>query len=389
MSAQEGASLAVLLSEALGVSVERARRLLESRSTRLMRYKDLRYIVIRRDVAGHYEGTVVFLLPDGGYRVVEGYPHIQRVLLLSRAMPRHFIDYVVVEEKMDGHNVRVVKVEGRILAVTRGGYVCPYTTMRMRSKYGKALEQVFAELGDDAVLAGEVVGMENPYTRYHYPEAPYWDYFVFDVFDSEGRRLPVNERRRLIEEAGMRNVPLLARVHKDDWQEVAEIVAGLESAGREGVVLKDPEYRVEPLKYTTSYINTRDIMEGMKFPFDEGHSFIFPRVLRQMFKAYEESWDEERLREEARRLGEAILLPAIESIVRYARGEPIAEEFVLEFETLQDLEDFVLYAASLGVPLTVVSIDSTNGTYKARMLKHKKTPEYYRRIMKTGLSPLD
>ena len=380
--------LADVVSEALGLPRERVERLLESRSTRVMRYRRFTYVTLRRDVGGHYEGTVVLLLPDGGYRVVEGYPHIQRILLLSRAVPSHFIDNVVVEEKMDGHNVRVVLVDGELLAITRGGYVCPYTTMKMRSKYGRGLSRLLEELGDDAVVAGEVVGLENPYTRYYYPEAPDWDYFVFDVF-SGGRPLPVEERRARVESHGLRNVPLLGVVYKDNWREIADIVAGLEAAGREGVVLKDPEYRVEPLKYTTSYINTRDIEEGMKFPFDEGHTFIFPRVLRQMFKAYEEGWDEDRLREEARRLGEAILLPAVESIQKFARGEALAEEFTLTFESSEDLEEFILYAASLGVPLTVVSVERGDGYVRARLLKHKKTPDYYRRIMRTGLSPLD
>jgi len=385
-----GGGLASILAEALGVPVERAERLLESRSTRLMRYRDLTYIVLRRDIADHYEGTVVFILPGGGFRVVEGYPHIRRVLLLSKAMPGHFVDKVVVEEKMDGHNVRVVRVAGSILALTRGGYVCPYTTMKVRRLYGEGLEKLFDELGDDTVVAGEVVGLENPYTRHYYPEAPDWDYFVFDIFRENGLRpLPVMERRRLASEHGLRNVPLHAVVDKEDWEEVREIVLSLEDQGREGVVLKDPDYTVEPLKYTTSYINVNDIQKGMHYPFDEGHSFIFPRVLRQMFKAFEEGWDDERLQEEARRLGEAILLPAVESVRKYARGEPIAEEFILSFESLADLEEFVSYASMLGVPLTVVSIDSYDGVHKIRMLKHKRTNEYYRRIFRTGLSPLD
>ncbi|MCE4600829.1 MAG: RNA ligase [Desulfurococcales archaeon] len=380
--------LAGILAEALNISTERASRLLESKSTRVMRYKDIRYIALRRDVADHYEGTVILITRDD-YRVVEGYPHIERVLLLSRALPRHFIDYIIVEEKMDGHNVRVVRLDGEILAITRGGYICPYTTNRMRRTYGGKINSLFDDLGENAVIAGEVVGMENPYTRYYYPEAPYWDYFIFDIYDDGGNPLPVDERRMLVDKHGLRNVPLLGRIYKENWQDLMEIVRGLESAGREGVVLKDPEYRVPPLKYTTSYINTRDIQEGMKYPFDEGHTFIFPRVLRQMFKAFEEDWSEERLREEARRLGEAILLPAIESIRKFAVGEPLAEEFILEFSDLTDLEEYISYAASLGVPITVISIDKTDSTIKARMLKHKRTPEYYKRIFKTGISPLD
>jgi len=386
---EESKDLAIILAEALKIPIERAERLLESKSTRFMSYRDIRYIVLRRDIADHNEGTTIILGRNGKYRIIEGYPHIKRVLILSKAVPRHFIDYVVVEEKMDGHNVRVIRHDNEIYALTRGGYICPYTTHRMRKKYGKQLEKLFDDLGEETVVAGEVVGMENPYTRYYYPEAPYWDFFIFEIFPDGKNPLPIRERRQLVKEYGLRGVPQLGVVHKDDWHTLLEIVKGLESAAREGVVLKDPEHRVEPLKYTTAYINTRDIMEGMKYPFDEGHTFIFPRVLRQMFKAFEEEWDEARLREEAQRLGEAILLPALESIIKYSRGEILAEEFILEFDSLKELEEFITFAASLGIPITVVSIDTGDTSIKAKLLKHKRTPEHYRRIFRTGISPLD
>ncbi len=383
--------LAEILAESLGINYERATKLLESKSTRTLRYKNIRYIALRRDLGNHYEGTAILIdEKTGEYRVVEGYPHIKRVLLLSKAVPQHFVDWVIVEEKMDGHNVRVIKFKDGIYAVTRGGYICPYTTARMRHEHGKSLENLIDAIGEEAVVAGEVVGLENPYTRYYYPEAPEWGFFVFDIFRKGLDPLSVEDRRRLVEEYGLRNVPLLGKYHKDDWQGILEVVSNLEEVGREGVVMKDPYYRVDPLKYTTSYINTKDIQEGMKYPFDEGHSFIYPRVLRQMFKAIEDDWDEEKLAKEAQRLGEAILVTAVESVKRFLRGMPIAEEFMLTFYNMRDFEDFVSHITLLGVPITIVSIDQASESYiKVKILKHKKTPEYYKRILRTGLSPLD
>ncbi len=383
------ADLAPVLAEALGVGLERARRLLEGRSTRVLRYRGLTYIVLRRDLGPHYEGTSVVITRSGGVRVVEGYPHIRRVLLLGRAVSRHFIDEVVVEEKMDGYNVRATMIEGEIYAFTRGGYICPYTTARLRRRYGRALERVFEELGEEAVVAGEAVGLENPYTRYHYPEAPDWDFFVFDIFRRGLEPIPVAKRRRIAGEAGLRNVPQLGVFLKDDWREIWETVRGLEELGREGVVLKDPEYRVEPLKYTTSYINVRDIEEGMRYPFDEGHTFIFPRVLRQVFKAIEEGWDEERLSAEAERLGRALLEPAIEAARRAMLGQPVAEEFYLTFASLEELEEYTAHAAALGVPVSVVRIEFGEGAVRALFMKHKKSEEEIKKILRTGLSPLD
>jgi putative ATP-dependent DNA ligase len=381
--------LAPILAEALGVSVERAERLLEGRSTRVLRYGRLTYIALRRDLGPHPEGTSVVLTPSGAVRVVEGYPHIARVLLLGRAVPRHFIDEVVVEEKMNGYNVRAVLIEGEVYAFTRGGYICPYTTARLRRRYGRSLLGVFDRLGEEAVVAGEAVGLENPYTRYYYPEAPDWDFFVFEIFRDGLTPMPVAERRAVVEEAGLRNVPQLGVFLKDDWREILEAVRGLEELGREGVVLKDPQHRVPPLKYTTSHINVNDIELGMRFPFDEGHTFIFPRVLRQIFKAVEEGWDEERLAAEAERLGRALLEPAIETARRVMLGQPVAEEFYLTFASLEELEEFTAHAAALGVPVTVVRIERGEGSVRGLFLKHKRSEEEIKKILRTGLSPLD
>ncbi len=380
------------VADALGLARERAESLLESKSTRVMRYRDVTYVSLRRDLAGHYEGTVILIdEKKGDYRVVEGYPHIKRVLLLGKAVPRHFIDEVIVEEKMDGHNVRVVVFGGEILAITRGGLICPYTTHRMKLAYGRQIERLIDEIGDDTVIAGEVVGLENPYTRYHYPEAPEWDYFVFDVFKS-GEPIPVADRRSLVESIGMNNVPLHGRVPKDDWRHIASIVAMLDDLGREGVVLKDPFYRVEPLKYTTSFININDIREGMKYPFDEGHTFIFSRVIRQMFKAIEEEWSEEKLREEFSRLGEAILAPAVDSIIRYMREGKVQEEFTLTFRGPDAeivLEEFIDFSAKLGIHVAILGVEKWRDLVKIRMSKPKRTADVYKRILRTGISPLD
>jgi len=42
------------------------------------------------------------------------------------------------------------------------------------------------------------VGLENPYTHYH-PEAPGWDYLVFDVSKRGLEPFPISEGRRLVE----------------------------------------------------------------------------------------------------------------------------------------------------------------------------------------------
>lgn len=122
------------------------------------------------------------------------------------------------------------------------------------------------------------------------------------------------------------------------------------------MVLDDPEYRVEPLKYTTSHTNVSDIELGVKYPFDEGHTFIFPGIPRQALEAVGEGWGEERLQDEAERLGRALLEPFIEAAGEVVGGGRIAEEFYPTFHDMEELEEFTAYAAGIGVPAPVVGL---------------------------------
>ncbi len=379
------------VSNALGIKPERVTRLLKTRTLRLMKYRGFQYVVIRRDMGDLYEGTLL-ITKDGwqSYRFIPGYPHIKRVLLLRKAVTTHFIDRVIVEEKMDGHNVRVVKENNEILAITRGGYICPYTTARLRKLYGNDIVNMLETLEPQGMLAGEVVGLENPYTKHYYPEAPDWGFFIFDVW-TNGQLLPIAERRRIVEEYGLQNVPQLGEIEKNDVETLYDIIDKLSERKREGLVLKDPYNRVDPLKYTTAYINVNDIRIGMEAPFDEGRHFLFPRILREAFRVLERGGGEEEIGETAKRLGLAILEPFINSIMNYLEHEKIIETFRLVFYEHEDLEEFMKYYLGLGVDVVPVSIERTSdGRIIVEAVKYKRdTMREYKRIFRTGLSPLD
>ena len=50
--------------------------------------------------------------------------------MLTPSLKIHFNNEVAVEEKMNGYNVRIAQINDEIIAFTRGGYVCPYTTKK-------------------------------------------------------------------------------------------------------------------------------------------------------------------------------------------------------------------------------------------------------------------
>ncbi len=377
---------AEILAMALGTSVERIIDFARRGGLRVMGFRGLKYYALRRGFAGFEEGTSIFI-HNGGFVVVPGYPAIKRMLLLDKAIPRWFKDRVIVEEKMNGYNVRVTSVGGRIVAITRGGLVCPYTTTRLERMYGARLRELFSEY-DEIVLAGEVVGLENPYTRYYYPEAPRFDYFVFDVF-VKGRISRLKMRDELVEKYGLRRVPILAETSKDDIEGIRRVVSRLEQQGREGIVVKDPEYRVPPLKYTTSRTNISDIRTGMRFFFEEGRSFLFSRVLREIFKLFEEGVIGNKVYTRAVDLGLAILEPAIETVHMVSKGKPVLDEFELVFTNQEELQEFIDYMSQLGIDLIVSSQVETRDGIRVKMAKPKDTWIEVKRILETGLSPLD
>jgi putative ATP-dependent DNA ligase len=372
----------------LGFTEKRAASLSKTRSVRAFNYRGLKYVVLRRDIGKYYEGTLVIKTRQG-YRIIPGYPHIRRAVILSKALSRHFIDKVVVEEKMNGYNVRVFMIDNDIYAATRGGYICPYTTHKIRWKYEAALVSLLESLGENAIIVGEAVGPGNPYTRYYYPEAGEWDFFVFDIYVHD-TPIHIDKRVQLVESHGLRNVRRLGLVDKHDSKTVLSIVEELDKEKREGVVMKDPYNRVPPLKYTTSYINIDDIRIGMRAPFDEGRHFIFPRLLRELFYYYERKYETNEIREKARRLGEALLLPAMESIHRFKEEGGVGEEFELVFNDYAYVEEFIEYMFRLGVDFSVISIEKQGHNIVFRGVKWmRETQANYARIFETGLSPMD
>ncbi len=124
-------------------------------------FEGIRYVRFRDSARGGFRrGTVVFENGD----VVPGFPHIKRIVQLENGGVRRVFkggEPFYVEEKVDGYNVRVVKVGRRILALTRGGgFVCPFTTERILDFVD---EGFFRDYPDLVLVGGEMAGPESPY----------------------------------------------------------------------------------------------------------------------------------------------------------------------------------------------------------------------------------
>ena len=99
---------------------------LKKNKVKIENYKGVEYLRFMDDFKEVPRGTALFKS-----FTLWGYPHIGRIFQLSTGLKEQFTHPFFVEEKVDGYNARVFLHEDQILALSRGGYVCPFTTERV------------------------------------------------------------------------------------------------------------------------------------------------------------------------------------------------------------------------------------------------------------------
>jgi ATP-dependent RNA circularization protein (DNA/RNA ligase family) len=129
---------------------------------------------------GHLPGS---RLGPGDHHVNEGQAH--RMLA---ELPKK--DRLIVTEKVDGSNVGVCKVDGRLIAINRAGWDCwssPHEQHRLFAAWvAENYDRFDAVLGERERICGEWLALAHGtlYTLTHEP------FVAFDVFDSSENRLP-------------------------------------------------------------------------------------------------------------------------------------------------------------------------------------------------------
>ncbi len=364
------------------LDVEKVSNLLdipEHRITGAIQRKTLQYVRGKQDffrfdkpISGIEAGTCVFLEP---FDVVRGFPKIPRALMLYPGVAAHFssCEKVAVEEKMNGYNVRIALIGDELAGITRGGFVCPYTT-------DKAIELVgreFFQEHPDLVLCGEMVGPDSPYVPKSIYDIESLEFFVFDIREKlTGKPMPVMKRRELSDEYDLSSVRLFGEYEVEKAHlEIANIIKGFGTSLHEGVVIKDPEMVLPPVKYTSSMSNCADLRYAFEFYNDYGRDFFFPRVCREAFQAVE--WDETgvALDDRCRRLGESILLPMIKTIMKKKKGEHITETVQIRVRNLKTVQEFEDHLRLLGVDTIFEEPDKIEDGYLVKILKKYHSTE--------------
>ncbi len=358
------------------LDVEKVSELLdipEHRITGAIQRKTLQYVRGKKDlfrfdkpISGIEAGTCIFIKP---FDVVRGFPKIPRALMLYPGIAAHFstCEKVAVEEKMNGYNVRVALFDDEIAGLTRGGFVCPYTTEKARELVGRD----FFLQHPDLVLCGEMVGPDSPYVPKSIYDIESLEFFIFDIREKlTGKPMRVKDRRRLVDEYGLRSVRLFGEYDVEKVHtEIASIIQDFGTSLNEGVVIKDPEMDMTPVKYTSSMSNCQDLRYAFEYYNDYGRDFFFPRVCREAYQAVEWNETEEKLKERCQRLGESILLPMIKTIHKKKDGGRITETVQIRVRSLNTAREFEEHLRLLGVDAIFEEPELTETGYLVRIQK--------------------
>lgn len=259
-----------------------------------------------KDRHGVLRGTVALADGEGptAEREVAGFPSIARLYRLQPGLERVFGQQeFVAEEKLDGYNVRLFRHAGRLLASTRGGFICPFTTEWAQIWAEDSGVGPFFEAYPGRVLCGEVIG-DNPYNHQRDPELPAGAHFrTFEIVDEQGRFLAPETRYELADRYELPHVPTFGRHHAGNPEPLYDTLRRLDAAGREGVVMKSLD-AWRAVKFVTPASDITDILDTMPVAFDLPCGFFQNRYTRASMAIRELALDEQ---EYARRLGSAFI----------------------------------------------------------------------------------
>ncbi|ABR55261.1 ATP dependent DNA ligase [Methanococcus vannielii SB] len=330
-------------------------------------YNDKKYLCFKKKLRHIERGTIVFLNDNFDYFC--GYPKIKRAMMLKASLDKYFDKKIAIEEKLDGYNIRIIKFEDEILAVTRGGKICPFTTKKVK----KYLKTTFLDDYPNLMLCGEMIGLNNPYVNQYYIEAEK-DYenlgfYIFDIRERE-TNIPysISKKEELFKKYEIPHVkPII--IDKKDISKLWEILNTLNENKKEGVILKDPEMLMEPLKYTTQHTQCNDLSIAFKYTYDIGIDFMFSRIVREGYQSFEMSESKEEELNRAEKLGKSIFLPMIQTIKDVSEGITSKECFELFFESEPDFLEFMNYLKKMHVPIIIESKEIMGKIIKVRICR--------------------
>lgn len=337
-------------------------------------YKSFNFVRLTSDFKKRYPRGTIFY--EDAF--IPGYRRIMRILSLKNGINRYFKkERFYVEEKMDGYNVRIVMIDGKLLTFTRGGFVCPFTTNRI----SEFIDLKFFKENIGFIIGGEVVGPGSPY---NVEDVPYIKdditFFAFDIFDNTSRILSVEERYEILEKYKIPQIRRWGPFSSDEIDKVKEIVLQLNRENREGVVIKSI-LNEKAIKYVTLSSCLKDLQATAGLITEIPAGFYIQRIIRAIFFCHEFGipLNEQYLMEAAKAL---YLIPA-NVLSQIEKGGSLIENFEVNIrEDKEVIYELIDHFNKADVNSKLLSIEKNNNLYKARFQKiyTKGTKELRRKL---------
>lgn len=295
--------------------------------------------------------------------LVRGYPSIPRIYVLETGLKRYLTYPFYAEEKIEGYNVRIVKVGEDILAFTRRGYVCPFATDRWED-FLPGLSALFEER-PYIVACCEVAGPENPFVS-EWP--PYIkedvQFFIFDFFDlREEKFLSVSEKLKLFNTYQLSHPEIHGPFHpENDYEKIRELIKRYHKEGREGLVFK-PDGEGRRVKYVTPYSNLMDLKVVFPYLGEVEPNFITLRLIRLLFNLYEF----EEFKEEVK---ETLYESLFEEALKQVKEKRVCEEiFRVRFKREESFLALLAHFRLARVNIEVLQKEWQNGYLRVEFKK--------------------
>ncbi|MCP5004222.1 MAG: RNA ligase [Planctomycetes bacterium] len=267
--------------------------------------------------------------------IIFHFPQIARVLQLENGIRAAFSKPFYIEEKVDGYNVRVAKIGDTVLAFTRGSYVCPFSTDRLRDFFD--IEEFFNE-NPHLIVCGEIAGPGNPYNK-EYPPYVTEDvqFFAFDIRKKNtDKNVTAEDKYGLLDRYKIPTVTRFGKHVVSDVARIKEILKELNSKGCEGIVLKPTFPGEKTVKYVTAGSCYRDIRVTSSLMLETPAEFFIQRLFRSVF--YHLDNDLPLDKTVFQEVGESLLLPLSGSAKKAVSGEMVAEDFSVRFIHEQNIQ---------------------------------------------------
>ncbi len=325
-----------------------SKRIKRKRKFKPATHDDIQYSRFTDDTKDVNRGTALFENVS-----IPGYPHIGRLVALQPGLAEQFSAPFWVEEKVDGFNVRICRIQDRLIALSRGGFVCPFSTDRIPD----LLDPAIFDQEPDLVVCGEIAGPENPYAE----NAPAFvpedvRLFVFDLMRfNRPEFLPQDEKIRLIEQYKLPSVRIFGRFETANMDAIQAILRRVNDELREGVVFKEDSLRNHRAKYVTSNSSISDIQVNAYNLMELPPEYFTSRILRLVLFLEEQGLG--RPEDINERVGAAFLDGLLEAIKRFRDQKKVYWTFRCRFRDRSNAEKLLKHLRKVKRHVQIIKRD--------------------------------